>query len=77
MSKDLVFAEMAEGCKRLVENSLKHHQIHEVTKTVRQRIASEWLDLQQEKDLTLATLRGGFFYLISLLLYKSLITIGY
>lgn len=43
---DLVFAEMAEGCKRLVENNLEHHVIHEVKDTIRQRIAAEWLALQ-------------------------------
>jgi adenosylhomocysteinase len=43
---DLVFAEMTEGCKRLIENSLDHHVIHEVNKTIRQRIATEWLALQ-------------------------------
>jgi adenosylhomocysteinase len=43
---DLVFAEMTEGCKSLIENSLDHHVIHEVNKTIRQRIATEWLALQ-------------------------------
>lgn len=43
---DLVFAEMAEGCKRLVENNLDHHVIHEVSEAVRQQIATEWLNIQ-------------------------------
>lgn len=43
---DLVFAEMAEGCKRLIENNLDHHVMHEVKEVVRQRIATEWLALQ-------------------------------
>lgn len=43
---DLVFAEMAEGCKRLVETNLDLHTIHEVNEVVRQRIATQWLALQ-------------------------------
>lgn len=42
---DLVFSEMAEGCKRLVENNLEKHAIHEVGIIARQRIAREWLEL--------------------------------
>jgi len=44
---DLVFCETAEGCKRLVENNLEKHVIHEVGNVARQRIAREWLELVQ------------------------------
>lgn len=42
---DLVFSEVIEGCKRLIENNLERHVVHEVGETARQRIAREWLEL--------------------------------
>lgn len=43
---DLVFAELSEGCKTIVEDDLELYTLNEVSQSVRQRIAKSWLSMQ-------------------------------
>jgi len=43
---DLVFAEIVEACKTVIEGDLTLGKIHEVSRETRQEIANAWLQLQ-------------------------------